>query len=82
MSIVDVVPSKNDHELETMRRNALKVFNETVDPRRKNDADELLTVIESELEKRHLPGMIKSFTQENEGGFYGDVYLEKEITIA
>ena len=78
MNIIALLPSKKDHELEIIRRNAFDVLNKTEDSKRKLQADDLLTAIDKELEHRHLPGMIETFKEKYDGGFYGDFYLEDE----
>ena len=62
-------------DLQTSRTNSLAKLE---DPKYSKRAEEVLTAIEFELERRALPGMIATFKEQFPGGFYGEKHAEQE----
>lgn len=62
-------------DLQSSRANALGKLD---DPKLAKRAEEVLTAIEFELERRALPGMIDTFKKEFPGGFYGEAHDKTE----
>jgi hypothetical protein len=48
MTIIDLLPSKEGHDLKNLRSNTLQIFNDTDDPKRRVKAEELLDAIEKD----------------------------------
>lgn len=76
--VIELLPKKSDHDLKTLRRNAMRTYCSDAEPARKLIAEKLLDAIDLELEHRHLPGMIKTFLEYYEGGFYGETFFAEE----
>ena len=69
MSIIDQIPEMTDDQLKVVRKNATEKLD---DPKRHDEASEVLDAIDRQLELRHIPGMITTFKEQYPGGFYGE----------
>ena len=65
----------SDEDLQKVRRNAL---DRRDDPKTALEAEQVISAVDAELERRHLPGMIATFTDHYPGGFYGEKQSEEE----
>ncbi len=69
----------SDSDLHKIRRNAQTILDaKKIDPDRQLKAELMMVAVDAELERRHLPGMIKSFYDVYPGGFYGEKQAEEE----
>ncbi len=67
MSILNKIPSMQVDDLNKLRKNALLKFD---DPKSHQLACDVLDAIDKELERRYIPGMIKTFLETFPDGFY------------
>lgn len=74
-TILGKIPSMSEEDLRKTRVNALRLLD---DPKRSQEAEQVLAAIENELERRYLPGMIASFREVYPGGFHGEKQAEEE----
>ena len=69
---------ETDDALEARRRNATRVVKDKAGTTRGDEAERLLALIEAELDRRHLPGMMASFLAKFPEGFREPLHLEQE----
>jgi hypothetical protein len=69
---------ETDDALKVRRRNADRVAREKAGTPRGDEAERLLALIEAEFDRRHLPGMMKSFLEKFPEGFRDPLHLEQE----
>lgn len=69
---------ETDSSLEGRRRNADRIAREKAGTASGDEAERLLTLIEAEFNRRHLPGMIASFLEKFPEGFRDPLHLEQE----
>ncbi|MGI9280020.1 MAG: hypothetical protein ACR2PX_10385 [Endozoicomonas sp.] len=74
-SISQKLPDKSIDELRILHKNAVSKLE---NPSSRRMAAALLDAVESELERRNIPGMIATFEKRYPGGFYGDLQAEEE----
>jgi len=74
-NIIEKILTMSQVDLNRLRVNAT---NRLDDPKKYNQASEILDAIDKELERRYLPGMIETFKHDYPNGFYGDIQAEEE----
>ena len=68
MSILDKIPTMSIDDMNKLRKNAVLKLD---DPKSHQHACDVLDAIDKELERRYIPGMIKTFLEVYPDGFYG-----------
>lgn len=69
---------ETDVALEGRRKNANRIAKERAGTARGDEAEHLLSVIEAEFDRRHLPGMMASFLEAFPQGFRDPKHLDQE----
>ncbi|MCP5131558.1 MAG: hypothetical protein H6985_18495 [Pseudomonadales bacterium] len=83
-SVLEKIPSMTQQDLDALRRNALRILESATEAKKLDYAEEVLSAIDEQLERRYLPGMIKTFRNVYPGGFYGEKQAveEREYKLA
>lgn len=76
--LLQKIASETDAQLQQRRLNAERILREQPETPLAARAEALLPLIEAELERRHLPGMIASFLEKFPNGFRDELQAKQE----